>query len=35
VPAPPPGTEVLEVRFSAPSAPVRESPPLVVSTVVL
>ena len=35
VPAPPPGTEVLEVRFSAPSAPVREGPPLVVSTVVL
>jgi hypothetical protein len=35
VPAPPPGTEVLELRFSAPSAPLGEAPPLVVSTVVL
>jgi hypothetical protein len=35
VPAPPPGTEVLELRFSAPSVPVGEGPPLVVSTVVL
>jgi hypothetical protein len=35
VPAPPPGTEVLEVRFHAPGTPVGESSPLVVSTVVL
>ena len=35
VPAPPPGTEVLELRFSAPSAPLGATPPLVVSTVVL
>jgi hypothetical protein len=35
VPGPPPGTEVLEVRFNAPSTPVGESRPLVVSTVVL
>jgi hypothetical protein len=35
VPAPPPGTEVLEVRFNAPSAPAGDGPPLVVSTVVL
>jgi Clp amino terminal domain, pathogenicity island component len=34
VPAPPPGTEVLELRFNAPSA-AGEGPPLVVSTVVL
>ena len=35
VPAPPPGTEVLELRFNAPSTPVGETRPLVVSTVVL
>ena len=35
VPAPPPGTEVLELRFHAPGTPVGESQPLVVSTVVL
>jgi ATP-dependent Clp protease ATP-binding subunit ClpC len=36
VPAPPPGTEVLELRFGPPSAVVPgEAPPLVVSTVVL
>ncbi|HEV2930372.1 MAG TPA: Clp protease N-terminal domain-containing protein, partial [Propionibacteriaceae bacterium] len=35
VPAPPPGTEVLELRFSPPLAPLGDAPPLVVSTVVL
>jgi Clp amino terminal domain, pathogenicity island component len=35
VPAPPPGTEVLELRFLAPSAARGEGRPLVVSTVVL
>ena len=35
VPAPPPGTEVLELRLLPPSVPVREGRPLVVSTVVL
>jgi hypothetical protein len=35
VPAPPPGTEVLELRFNAPSAAPGDGPPLVVSTVVL
>jgi hypothetical protein len=35
VPAPPPGTEVLELRFNAPSAAAGDGPPLVVSTVVL
>jgi hypothetical protein len=35
VPAPPPGTEVLELRFLPPSVPVGEGRPLVVSTVVL
>jgi hypothetical protein len=36
VPAPPPGTEVLELRFGPPSTVVPgEAPPLVVSTVVL
>ena len=35
VPAPPPGTEVLELRFNAPNTPVGETRPLVVSTVVL
>ena len=35
VPAPPPGTEVLELRFNAPSAAPDDGPPLVVSTVVL
>jgi Clp amino terminal domain, pathogenicity island component len=35
VPAPPPGTEVLELRFNAPETPVGETRPLVVSTVVL
>ncbi|HEV2824436.1 MAG TPA: hypothetical protein VG035_04420, partial [Actinomycetota bacterium] len=35
VPAPPPGTEVLELRFNAPSTPAGETRPLVVSTVVL
>jgi hypothetical protein len=35
VPAPPPGTEVLELRFNAPLAPLSEARPLVVSTVVL
>ena len=36
VPAPPPGTEVLELRFNAPSTAVdADAPPLVVSTVVL
>jgi hypothetical protein len=35
VPAPPPGTEVLEVRFHSPELPLGDGPPLVVSTVVL
>ena len=35
VPAPPPGTQVLELRFNAPKTPVGETRPLVVSTVVL
>jgi hypothetical protein len=35
VPAPPPGTEVLELRFLPPSAAPGEGRPLVVSTVVL
>ena len=36
VPAPPPGTEVLELRFGPPSTPIdSDAPPLVVSTVVL
>jgi hypothetical protein len=35
VPAPPPGTEVLELRFLPPSAAPVEGRPLVVSTVVL
>jgi hypothetical protein len=35
VPAPPPGTEVLELRFLPPSAADGETEPLVVSTVVL
>jgi hypothetical protein len=35
VPAPPPGTEVLELRFLAPSAANGDQEPLVVSTVVL
>ena len=36
VPAPPPGTEVLELRFAPPSTPIDpDAPPLVVSTVVL
>jgi hypothetical protein len=35
VPAPPPGTEVLELRFLPPSAGPGEGRPLVVSTVVL
>jgi ClpA/ClpB-like protein len=35
VPAPPPGTEVLELRFHAPSEPIGEGRPLAVSTVVL
>jgi hypothetical protein len=36
VPAPPPGTEVLELGFAPPSTPIDpDAPPLVVSTVVL
>jgi Clp amino terminal domain, pathogenicity island component len=35
VPAPPPGTEALELRFLPPSVPIGEGQPLVVSTVVL
>jgi hypothetical protein len=35
VPAPPPGTEVLELRFNPPSAPLGPARPPVVSTVVL
>jgi hypothetical protein len=36
VPAPPPGTELLELRFGPPSTPIdSDAPPLVVSTVVL
>ncbi|HEX3213059.1 MAG TPA: Clp protease N-terminal domain-containing protein [Actinomycetota bacterium] len=35
VPAPPPGTEVLELRFNAPPAAAGDGPPLAVSTVVL
>jgi hypothetical protein len=35
VPAPPLGTEVLELRFNAPSTAAGDGPPLVVSTVVL
>jgi hypothetical protein len=36
VPAPPPGTELLELRFAPPSTPIDpDAPPLVVSTVVL
>jgi hypothetical protein len=36
VPAPPPGTELLELRFAPPSIPIDpDAPPLVVSTVVL
>jgi hypothetical protein len=35
VPTPPPGTEVLELRFLPPSAADGEREPLVVSTVVL
>jgi hypothetical protein len=35
VPAPPPGTEVLELRFAPPRVPLGEGPPLVVSTVIL
>ena len=35
VPAPPPGTEVLELRFLPPAAAPGEGRPLVVSTVVL
>jgi hypothetical protein len=36
VPAPPPGTELLELRFGPPSTPIDSgAPPLVVSTVVL
>jgi hypothetical protein len=36
VPAPPPGTELLELRFAPPSTPIdADAPPLVVSTVVL
>jgi hypothetical protein len=33
VPAPPAGTELLELRFSAPSTRPGEAPPLIVSTV--
>jgi hypothetical protein len=33
VPAPPPDTELLELRFSPPSTPPGEAPPLIVSTV--
>ncbi|HEX6678482.1 MAG TPA: hypothetical protein VF486_26120 [Actinomycetes bacterium] len=32
-PSPPPGTELLELRFSQPSTPPGEAPPLIVSTV--
>ena len=35
VPAPPPGTGLLELRFATPGLPLGEAPPLVVSTVVL
>ena len=35
VPAPPPGTEVLELRFLPPAAAPGEGRPLVVSTVLL
>jgi hypothetical protein len=35
VPPPPPGTELLELRFGAPDTPRGEAPPLVIATVAL